>query len=207
MVGKATPSGYVSFPPSTFDEDNFNVMHSIGNCSSSVEVVDGSNKSVITCPNGELLLDGVNETNLEDDITDSDIQSFYTWRKSSVPLRDAFVTLQFPGHPITPTKVVVYCIELRGLRVYGPFYIQLYHSTTESIFPDDRIRGVRYNRYTVTSGMTAQNDDYEYRRYELEIPENRRVALNYLRVLLYFPIYWMFISEIEVYHMFELPCK
>ena len=207
MVGKATPSGYVSFPPSTFDEDNFNVMHSIGNCSSSVEVVDGGNKSVITCPNGELLLDGVNETNLEDDVTDSDIRSFYTWRESSVPLRDAFVTLQFPGQPITPTKVMVYSIELRDLRVYGPSRIQLYHSTTESIFPDDRILVVRYNRYTVASGTTAQNDDYEYKRYEFVIHERWRVALNYLRVSLYFRRYWMFISEIEVYHMFELPCK
>ena len=207
MIGKATPSGYVSFAPSTFDEHSFNVVHNIGNCTSSIEVVDGGNEMVITCPNEELLLDGVTKTNIEDNITDSDIQSFYTWRESSIPLRDAFVTLQFPGEPIIPTKVVVYSIELQGLHVYNPLFIRLYYSTTESIFPDDRIFGVRYDRYTDASGTTAQNDDYEYKRYELVIHESRRVALNYLRVSLDFRRYWMFISEIEVYHMFEPTCK
>ena len=205
MVGKAIPSGYVSFPPSTFDEDNFNAVHSIGSCTSSIEVIDGNDENVITCPNGELLLDGVTETNLEDDVIDSDIQSFYTWRSATIPLSDAFVTLQFPGELITPTKVVVYCLELRGLDVREPRDIELYYSTTENIFPNNEIRDIDDNMFTIpTSGTTALNDDYEYRRYELVIPVNRQVALNYLRILLDFERgNWMFISEIEVYHMFE----
>ena len=209
MLGRANPTGYVSFPPSTFDEDNFNVVHSMGSCSPSVEVVDGDrNEDVIICPNGELLLDGVTETNLEDDVTDSDIHSFYTWQSATIPTSDAFVTLQFPGEPITPTKVVVYCIELRGLHVREPHAMRLYSSTTESIFPNNEIRDVDDNVFTMgTTGTTAQNDDYEYRRYELVIPGNRQVALNYLRILLDFEGgNWMFISEVEVYHTFE-PCK
>ena len=185
------------------------MTHSIGNCSPSVEVVDGDrNEDVIICPNGELLLDGVTETNLEDDVTDSDIRFFYTWRERSIPLNDAFITLQFPGEPITPTKVVVYCLELRDLQVRDPRAIRLYSSTTESTFPDDEIRDVDDNDFeVVNSGRTAQNDDYEYRKYNLIIPENRQVALNYIRILLDFERRdWIFISEVEVHHMFE-PCK
>ena len=57
--------------------------------------------------------------------------------------------------------------------------------------------------FVVRAGRTAQNDEYEYRRYNLIIPENRQVALNCLRISLGFEgRNWMFISEVEVYHMF-----
>ena len=205
MIGKAIPTRYVSFPPSTYEERGYNVPHNIGNCIISQERVDNRDENVVTCPYGELLLDSITETNLEDDVSNSDIQTFYTWQEDTIPLREAFITLQFPGEPITPTKVVVYCLELRELRADDPSSIELFSSTTESIFPDDDIRDVDDNEFTVTrSGETAENDDYEYRRYDLIIPENRQVALNYLRISLDFDRNdWVFISEVEVYHLFE----
>ena len=136
-------------------------------------------------------------------VTSSDIQTFYTWRVNHIPEREAFITLQFPGEPITPTRVVVYCLELRELRAREPRRIELFSSTTESIFPDDDIRDVEDDIFTVErAGRTAQNNEYEYRRYNLIIPENRQVALNYLRISLDFEgRNWMFISEVEVYHI------
>ena len=208
VVGKANPARYISFPPSTYDERGFDVAHNTGGCITRKERVDNRDRDVVACPNGESLLDGVIETNLEDDVTSSDIQTFYTWQENHIPEREAFITLQFPGEPITPTRVVVYCLELRELRAREPRRIELFSSTTESIFPDDEIRGVDDDVYTVVrAGRTVQNDEYEYRRYNLIIPENRQVALNYLRISLDFEgRNWVFISEVEVYHMFA-PCK
>ena len=176
----------------------------------SSERVDGGNEDVIICPNGELLLDGVTDVNLEDGdaVTDNDIRMFYTWEDDSLPggINEAFVTLQFPN-AITPTRVVVYCLELRDIRARGPRDITLFSSTTQSIFPEDNnIPVVDDDSFVVvTSGRTAANDDYEYRRYNIVIPENERIALNYLRISLDFEgrDNWMFISEVEVYHMFE----
>jgi len=125
--------------------------------------IDYRDVDVITCPYGELLLDGITQTNLEDDVTDSDIQTFYTWEDNLNPLsRIAFVTLQFPNNTITPTKVVVYCLELRNLDVHEPRRINLYSSTTDSIYPDDNeIENVDDDNYVVIkSGRTSQNDDY-----------------------------------------------
>ena len=160
---------------------------------------------MVICPNGELLLDGIIETNLEDNVVDSDIRTFYTWEESSIPDNEAFITLQYPNSAITPTRVVVYCLELRDLNAREPRAIRLYSSTTDSIFPDDEIRDVNDNSFTVIrSGITSENDEYEYRRYDLIIPQNRQVSLNYLRISLDFEgMNWMFISEVEVYHMFE----
>lgn len=178
----------------------------------STESVDGDDESVITCPNGELLLDGITQVNLEDGtgIMDSDIRSFYTWQDDLLPMgvNEAFITLQFPNNAITPTRVALYCLESRELRACEPRRIRLYSSTTDSIFPDDEIRDVDDNNFVVIKqGSTAQNDDYEYRRYDLTIPDNRQVSLNYLRISLDFEGgNWLFISEVEVYHMFE-PCK
>jgi len=208
IVGKANPTGYVSFPPSTYDDRGFDVAHNIGNCTTREERVDNSDEDVVICPYGELLLNSVTETNLEDDVTNSDIQTFYTWRERSIPLREAFITLQFPSEPITPTKILVYCLELSDLRAREPRRIELFSSTTESIFPDDEIRDVDDEEFTVIrSGRTAENDEYEYRRYNVTIREDRQVPLNYLRISLDFEgMNWMFISEVEVYHLFE-PCK
>ena len=149
------------------------------------ERIDYRDADVITCPYGELLLDGITQNPLS---------------------RTAFVTLQFPN-TITPTKVVVYCLRLRNLDVREPYSIRLYSSTTASIFPDDdRIRDVNDNNFEIImSGRTSQNDEYEYRRYNLIIPVYRQVSLNYLRIELRF-LDWLFISEVEVYHMYE-SCK
>jgi len=163
---------------------------------------------VITCPYGELLLDGITQTNLGDGVTDSDIQTFYTWNDMSIPPNRAFVTLQFPNNSITPTKVVVYCLELQNLEAHAPREITLYSSTTDSIFPDNEIQNVRDDNYVVTkSGSTPQDDVYEYRRYNLTIPLLDQISLNYLCIELGFEgMHWVFISEVEVYHMYE-PCK
>ena len=161
---------------------------------------------MVICPNGELLLDGITETDLEDDVVDNDIRTFYTWEERSIPDNEAFITLQFPNSAITPTRVAVYCLELRDLRAREPRGIRLYSSTTDSILPDDEIRDVfDENSFTVIrSGRTSADDEYEYRRYDLTIPDNRQVSLNYLRISLDFEgMNWMFISEVEVYHMFE----
>lgn len=178
---------------------------------SSTQRIDGDDEDVIICPNGELLLDGVTEVNLEDGaaVTDSDIRTFYTWEEDSLPggINEAFVTLQFPNNAITPTRVVVYCLELDDVRARGPRRITLYSSTTQSIFPEDNNIPVVDDEsfVVVTSGRTAADDEYEYRRYNIVIPENERIALNYLRISLEFDgrDRWLFISEVEVYHMFE----
>ena len=148
-------------------------------------------------------MDGITQTNLEDDVTDSDIQTFYTWDDRSIPSNRAFVTLQFTNNPIIPTRVVVYCLELWDLDVHGPREIRLYSSTTDSIFPNDEIQNVNDDNYVVIkSGSTSQNDAYEYRRYDLIIPLLSQISLNYLCIELDFEgTNWLFISEVEVYHI------
>jgi len=101
----------------------------------------------------------------------------------------------------------VYCLELWELDVREPSEIKLYSSTTESIFPNDEIRDVDDTNFKVImSGKISQN--YEYRRYDLIIPLLRQISLNYLHIELGFEglMNWLFISEVEVYHMYE-PCK
>ena len=207
MTGKVEPAQYISFPPNTYDEGSYEVSHALGSCTVSTHRIDKSDREVITCPYGELLLDGVTQVDLEDgiEVTDSDIQTFYTWQEDALSVKNALVTLHFPNSAITPTKVVVYCLELRGLEVREPKNIKLYSSTTESIFPDDEIDGIDGNNdIVIRSGETAENDDYKYRRFDLIIQEDRQVALNYLRISLDFEgHHWMFISEVEVYHMVE----
>ena len=162
---------------------------------------------MIICPYGELLLDGITQANLQNGVTNSDIQTFYTFEDRSLPLgvNEAFVTLQFPNNEITPTKVSVYYLVMKDLRVTEPQRIRLYSSTTESIFPDDIDIRTNDDEVVIRSGTTPGNDDYEYIRQDLTISEDRQVTLNYLRISLGFDALtdWVFISEIEVYHMFE----
>ena len=162
---------------------------------------------MIICPYGELLLDRITQANLQDGVADSDIQTFYTYEDHSFPMgvNEAFVTLQFPSNEITPTKVSVYYLVMRDLRATEPQRIKLYSSTTESIFPDDVDIKTNDNEVVISSGTTPGNDNYEYMRQDLTISENEQVTLNYLRISLEFDAMtdWVFISEIEVYHMFE----
>ena len=174
-------------------------------------MLDNDDAIVITCPYGELLLDGITQTNLDDGITNSNIQTFYTWEDHSFPMgiNDAFVTLQFPTNAITPTRVEVYYLEMMELRATEPQRITLYSSTTESIFPDIEIRDTDDEVVVVKSGTTTENDDYEYKRHIITFREDRPppAPLNYLRISLEFDpmVDWVFISEVEVYHMIE--CK
>ena len=63
-----------------------------------------SDREVITCPHGELLLDGVTQADLEDgvEVTNSDIQTFYTWQEDALSVKITLVTLHFPNSAITP---------------------------------------------------------------------------------------------------------
>ena len=166
-----------------------------------------SDADVITCPYRELLLDGITQANLEDGVTNSDIQRFYTWEEKLIPTDEAFVTLQF-SNTVKPIRVEMYCLESRDLRVRSPKQIRLYSSTTDSIYPVAEIQNVDDKKFTVIrSGRTSNDHHYEYRRYDMTIPEHSQVPLNYLRLSLDFEgvrkKYWIFISEVTVYHLLE----
>ena len=170
-------------------------------------MIDNREETVVACPYGELLLNGITQANLQDGVTESDIRNFYTWEDHSLPMgiNEAFVTLEFPNNAITPTKVVVYCLEMMDLRATEPNRIRLYSSTTERIFPDDEIREVNDITVIIETGTISGNNDYNYIRYDLTIRENSRVPLNYLRIEFDFDamVDWIFISEVEVYHLYE----
>jgi len=205
LIGIARPARYVCFPPDTYEERPYEVTHSIGNCNTSVQRVDNSNEDVIICPYGELLLDSETQINLQGaTITDNIIRFFYTLDENSfMGMDEPFFTLQFPGEPITPTRIVVYFLEMMELEASRPRDITLFLSTTESIYPEDEIR-VEEVMTEISSGVTAQNDDYVYVKYELTIPINERVSMNYARISMDFEgMNWIFISEIEVYHLFQ----
>jgi len=204
LIGIARPARYVCFPPDTYDEGSYEVTHSIGNCNTSVERVDNSDENVIICPYGELLLDSKIQINLRGNINDNRIRFFYTWKDSSVPAMEAFVTLQFPDEPITPTRIVVYCLEMQELRARVPRTIMLFSSTTESIYPQHEIH-INKVITEVSSGTTARSNElYIYKKYEIKIPEDKWVAMNYARISFDFEgMNWIFISEIEVYHLLQ----
>ena len=109
--------------------------------------------------------------------------------------------LQFPGEAITPTKIVVYCLDMMDLRAREPRSIELFSSTTKSIYPEDEIQ-VDEVITKISSGLTAEDEDYVYKTYEIQIPENKRVSMNYACLSIDFArSNWIFISEIEVYHL------
>ena len=204
------PTEYISFQSNVFTEGGYNVDQGIGSCISSKEEVEGINETVITCPHGELLTDGIKEANLGSSLSSAEIGNFYTWRERLLPVRDAFITLRFLERAITPTRVEVYCLELRDLGIREPHDIRLYSSNTNSIYPETEIRGVDSSDTLVKSGSTILNSsndddvtpsDYEYQKYTLTIPEDERILLQYLRISLEFEgDNWMFVNEIEVYH-------
>ena len=59
----------------------------------------------------------------------------------------------------------------------------------------------------IRSGRTSNDNEYEYRRYDMIIPEISQVSSNSLRLSLDFEgvrkKYWIFISEVEVYHLLD----
>ena len=213
-IAKAKPAQYITLPPGRYDENPYDIVHNTSNCTTSIETVTMGNReeelTVVTCPNSELLLNGITQANLQDGVSDSDIRTFYTWEDMSLPMgmNEAFVTLQFPNNTITPHRVTLYFLVMRDLRATEPQGVRLYSSTTQSIFPDDEIRDANDNLVTIESGTTNQNEDFEYMRCDLTIPEEEQVPLNYLRIELRFDgmTDWIFISEVEVHHLVE-PCK
>ena len=214
------PTDYITFQSNTFTEGGYNVDQGIGSCVSSREEVDGTDRTVITCPQGELLTDGIRQTNLGFRLTDTEVQTFYTWREGLLPVRDAFITLRFLDGPIVPTRVEVYCLILLDLRIQAPQNIRLFLSNINSVFPEAEITGVDSSVFTVVnsgriiiSRRNADDDDdddddddvtrsyFEYRKYTLTIPENERNLSKYLRTSLDFEgDNWIFINEVEIYH-------
>ena len=200
-IGKAEPEQYISTLPNVYDHRSYNVIPSTGNCIHNVTI---SGTLILTCQHGELLLDGLTQVNLEDGVTNNDIQSFYTWEDNRNS-DEAFVTLQFSNDAIKPTKVSVYYLESDGLDASRPNRIRLYSSTTNSTNPVE-IQGVAIISEVIKSGRTSQIDNYEYRRYDAVIPEGQQVFLNELHISMEFGSGspdWLFISEVEVYHLFE----
>jgi len=196
-----------------FTEGGYDVDHGIGSCTSSKGEVEGINKTVITCPQGELLTDGIKQINLGFYLSSAEIKTFNTWRKRLLPDKDAFITLRYLDREIQPTRVEVYCIMLQDLRIREPKNIRLYSSNTNTLYPESEIKGVDDSVYTVeNSGKTfiiSSNGDgssvtvsyYEYRKYSLVIPEDEQISLQYLRISLEFEGgNWLFVSEVEVYH-------
>ena len=202
-IGKAEPEQYISTRPNTYDHHSYNVIPSTGNC---VRSTTNSDTHILTCQHGELLLDGITQVNLEDGVTNSDIQGFYTW-EDHANNDEAFVSLQFPNNAIKATKVSVYCLESNDLDARGPSHIRLYSSTTNSTNPVE-ILGIDVNSEVIRSGRASQIDSYEYRRYNATIPEGRQAFLNQLRISMEFGSGhdWLFISEVEVHCLLE-PCK
>ena len=211
------PTWYISLPPSTFNEGIYNVPHNTENCVSSIEVIESENTSLITCPSGELLLDQVMQPNLSFVVSDGDIQLFNIWSKSTIPLKRAFITLQFLNSVIV-TRLVMYCLILEDLKVREPKNIRLFLSNMESTFPTIKIKAD--TDFTVTSsGRTTiqrmnngdNNDDddngvihstYEYGKYDLVIPNDQQTLLRSLRISMEFEgDNWIFISEVEAYHI------
>ena len=180
---------------------------------SSIEVIESENMNLITCPSGELLLDQVTQPNLFFVVSDGDIQSFNTWSKNTIPLKQAFITLQFLN-TITVTRLVVYCLVLEDLKVREPKTIRLFLSTIESTFPSIEIKKVDTVFTVMSSGRTTiepiNNDDedgsgvvystYEYRKYDLVIRNDQQTPLRSLRIEMDFEKDWIFISEVEAYH-------
>ena len=211
------PTEYISFQSNVFTEGSYNIDQGIGSCISRREEIEGINETIITCPQGELLTDGIKEANLGFRLSSTEIETFYTWRETLLPVKDVFITLRFLDRAITPTRVEVYCLVLQDLRVREPKNIRLYSSNTNSIYPETEIRGVDSSDTLVDSGRTilsisngGDDDDddddvtasnYEYQKYTLTIPEDERILLQYLRISLDFEAdNWMFINEVEVYH-------
>jgi len=205
-----------------FTEGGYNVNQGIGSCISSREEVDGTIETVITCPQGELLTDGIKQASLGFNLASTEIEAFYTWREKLLPTMDTFITLRFLDEAITPTRVNVYCLILQDLRVQAPSNIMLYSSSTNSIFPETEISGVDSSVFTVVnsdrtfiSNSNGDDDDdddddddndvvaryYEYRKYTLTIPKDEQISSQYLRISLDFEAdNWIFVNEVEVYH-------
>ena len=94
-------------------------------------------------------------------VDSNDIRTYYTWRDRTVPGYEAFVALQFPDNPITPTRVVVYCLRSQNLHVHELRKVRHYYSTTEStiLLPDNKIRDADFdeNDFVITeSGRTSE---------------------------------------------------
>ena len=67
------PTDYITFQSNTFTEGGYNVDQGIGSCVSSREEVGGTDVTVIPCPRGELLTDGIKQANLGADLSKSEV--------------------------------------------------------------------------------------------------------------------------------------
>jgi len=137
--------------------------------------------NIVNCSSKGVLFYQVTQPDISNAVTSEDIQAFNTWNDKEVSLNNAFITLQFTNN-IVITRTVVYYLVPRDLKVREPKGIELFSSTTESIYPITEIKGVQDSVFTMLStGMTniqrnSDDDDdvissnYEYRKYNLTIP-------------------------------------
>ena len=201
------------------------VSHIARICTSSSRRINSRSVPIINCSRGEgVLLDGLTQPNINRRLTDEAIQAFGTWTDRLSTLNHTFITLQFSDEPII-ARAVVYCLVLQDLKIREPKKFQLFSSTTETVYPVTEIMDVNDPEFTMPStGRTIvrrsgddDNDDddyddddiiysnYEYRKYEISIPRDRQVPLNFLRISMDFKgDNWIFISEVEAYHMEQL---
>ena len=169
-----------------------------------------------------MLLDRISQPNINRVLTGEAIQAFSTWTDGLSELNHTFITLQFSDEPII-TRAVVYCLVLQGLKIREPKKFQLFTSTTETVYPVTEIVGVNDPEFTMLntgstiirrrSGDDDDDDDdddndntissnYEYRKYDISIPSNRQIPLNFLRISMDFSSdNWIFISEVETYRI------
>ena len=183
---------------------------------------------ITNCSTGEgVLLDGTTQPNINRELTPEAIQAFNIWTEGLLTPNHTFITLQFLNEIII-TRAVVYCLILENLEVREPKKFRLFSSTAESVYPTAEIEGIADPVVTplstgstnirLSSGGGDDEDDddnnnnnniissnYEYRKYNLSIPRNRQIPLNFLRISMDFEgNNWIFVSEVETYHIEQL---
>ena len=188
--------------PSTFIEGAYFVSHSIGSCEFSSSRIDSKRVGITNCSSGEgVLLDGTTQPNIKRELNPEAIQVFNTWTKGIFTPNHTFITLQFLNEIII-TRAVVYCLILENLEIRESKKFRLFSSTAESIYPTAEIEGIANPVVTTLStgstnirlrsvggGDDDDNDNdniissnYEYRKYNLSIPRDKQIPLNFLRI-------------------------
>ena len=213
--------------PSTFNEGGYRISQSIGSCGSSLHWIDSRPVDITNCSSEEgVLIDRTTQPNINSELTDEAIQAFNTWTEAPSGPNHTFITLQF-SNKIILTRVLVYCLILQDLKIREPKKFSLFSSTAESIYPTVEIEGIEdpaimvlrtgSTNIRLKSGGDGGNNDnnnkndnyassnYEYRKYNLKIPRDGQIPLNFIRISMDFEgDNWIFVSEVEAYHMGQL---
>ena len=213
--------------PSTFNEGGYRVSHTTGSCEFNIRRINSRFVGITNCSTGEgVLMDRITQPNINSELTDEAIQAFNTWNEGLLTPNYTFITMQF-SNEIIITRVLVYCLILQDLKIREPKKFRLFSSTAESIYPTAEIEGIEDPAITVlrtgstnirlnSGGGGGDNNDndnngnyissnYEYRKYNISIPRDGQIPLNFLRISMDFDgDNWIFASEVEAYHMGQL---